>query len=210
MSVSGSAGFINDPVVRGVSAMVERSELQRMARTIDAHRKQLDDIHTQIERLTKVIEEHNVTTGILSHLQKGVKSGATSARLSIGSGVTLRYTHPETEQGTALIDLGSGVFGEKPWDEAETITRERLDGIEMLQKELKEQSSTLEEKITVLAEAFNEAASNLTEATQQPPTQPVPVPSGEPEPSEEPATDESQRRPTRRSSRRSKELTLDD
>lgn len=190
--------------------MVDRSELQRMARTIDAHRKQLDDLHTQIERISKVIEEHNVTAGILSHLQKGVKSGATSARLSIGSGVTLRYTHPETEQGTALIDLGSGVFGEKPWDEAETITRERLDGIEMLQKELKEQSSTLEEKITVLAEAFNEAASNLTEATQQPPTQPVPVPPGGPEPSEEPATDESQRRPTRRSSRRSKELTLDD
>ena len=209
MSVPGSAGFINDPVVRGVSAMVDRSELQRMARTIDAHRKQLDDLHTQTERISKVIEEHNVTAGILLHLQKGVKSGATSARLSIGSGVTLRYTHQEKEQGTALIDLGSGVFGERPWDEAETITRERLDGIEMLQKELKEQSTNLEEKITVLAEAFNEAASTLTAATQQPPPHSAPAPSEEPEPAEEPTTDESQRRPPRRSSRRGKARTLD-
>ena len=49
--------------------MVDRSELQRMARTIDAHRKQLDDLHTQIDRVAKVIDEHAVTTGILSHLQ---------------------------------------------------------------------------------------------------------------------------------------------
>ena len=70
--------------------MVDRSELQRMARTIDAHRKQLDDLHTQIERVSKVIEEHLVTSTIISHLQKGAKKGSTSARLTIGSGITLR------------------------------------------------------------------------------------------------------------------------
>ena len=122
MSLSGDAGFFYDPVVGGVSHMVDRTELQRMARTIDAHRKQLDDLHKQIDRVAKVIEEHQNTSTILAHLQKGVKKGSTSARLTIGSGVTLNYIHKSAEQGTALVDLGSGVFGEKPWGEAETIT----------------------------------------------------------------------------------------
>ncbi|RJU99315.1 MAG: hypothetical protein DWC04_00990 [Candidatus Poseidoniales archaeon] len=191
-----------------MSAMVERSELQRMARTIDAHRKQLDDLHTQIDRVAKVIEEHVVTTGILSHLQKEAESGTTSARLTIGSGVTLRYTHESENEGTALVDLGSGVFGEKPWSEAETITQERLDGIRLLQEELTQQSTALEEKITGLAEAFNEAAEHLTSA-QTLPSEPTPV---EPPADDEPALDENPapKRQPRRKGRIGKELTLDD
>ena len=188
--------------------MVDRSELQRMARTIDAHRKQLDDLHTQIDRVAKVIDEHVVTTGILSHLQKEAMNGATSARLTIGSGVTLRYTHESDEEGTALVDLGSGVFGEKPWSEAETITQERLDGIQLLQEELTQQSTALEEKITGLAEAFNEAAEHLT-AAQPPLSEPTlaeqPV-DEEPTPDENPAP----KRQPRRKGRIGKELTLDD
>ncbi len=196
-----------------MSTMVDRSELQRMARTIDAHRKQLDELHTQIDRVSKVIEEHEVTSGILSHLQKGITTGATSARLSIGSGVTLRYTHSEKEEGTALVDLGSGVFGEKPWGVAETITNERLDGIKMLQEELKEQSTSLEAKITSLAEAFNEAAGQLTASQPQPESQ-SPPPENQPQPQPEPdnksPAPEPDRRPPRRKGRIGKELTLDD
>ena len=193
-----------------MSAMVDRSELQRMARTIDAHRKQLDDLHTQTDRIAKVIEEHNVTKGILAHLQKGAASGAANAQLTIGSGVTLRFTHSEKEEGTALIDLGSGVFGEKPWSEAEAITMERLDGIEMLRKELVDQSKTLELKITELAEAFNEAASSLTAAQPQPSGQTEQAKPAGPEPTDEPPQSEQPRRSSRRSGRIGKELTLDD
>ena len=191
-----------------MSAMVDRSELQRMARTIDAHRKQLDDLHTQIDRVAKVIDEHLVTTGILSHLQKEATNGTTSARLTIGSGVTLRYTHESDEEGTALVDLGSGVFGEKPWSEAETITQERLDGIQMLQEELTQQSTALEEKITGLAEAFNEAAEHLT-AAQAPPSEPT---LAEQPVDEVPTSDENPapKRQPRRKGRIGKELTLDD
>lgn len=207
MNLPGNAGIFYDPVLEGVIAMVDRSELQRMARTIDAHRKQLDDLHTQIERVSKVIEEHLVTSTILSHLQKGAKEGSTSARLTIGSGITLHYTHEGEQQGTALVDLGSGVFGEKPWDEAERITKERLDGINLLQEELQEQSTSLEIKITGLAESFNEAASKLTAAQPPPPTTtPTPSPSSD----EDTNQTEPPKRTSRRKGRIGKELTLDD
>ena len=208
MNASGDAGFFYDPVLGGVSPMVDRTELQRMARTIDAHRKQLDDLHKQIDRVAKVIEEHETTSTILAHLQKGAENGSTSARLTIGSGVTLKYIHERAEQGTALVDLGSGVFGEKPWSEAETITKERLDGIQLLQGELTEQSATLEVKITGLAEAFNEAASQMTAAqSQAAPAQTAPA---EPVQSEAKPQSEAPKRQTRRKGRRGKELTLDD
>ena len=208
MNASGDAGFFYDPVLGGVSPMVDRTELQRMARTIDAHRKQLDDLHKQIDRVAKVIEEHETTSTILAHLQKGAENGSTSARLTIGSGVTLKYIHERAEQGTALVDLGSGVFGEKPWSEAETITNERLDGIQLLQGELTEQSATLEVKITGLAEAFNEAASQMTAAqSQAAPAQTAPA---EPVQSEAKPQSEAPKRQTRRKGRRGKELTLDD
>lgn len=208
MNASGDAGFFYDPVLGGVSPMVDRTELQRMARTIDAHRKQLDDLHKQIDRVAKVIEEHETTSTILAHLQKGAENGSTSARLTIGSGVTLKYIHERAEQGTALVDLGSGVFGEKPWSEAETITKERLDGIRLLQGELTEQSATLEVKITGLAEAFNEAASQMTAAqSQAAPAQTAPA---EPVQSEAKPQPEAPKRQTRRKGRRGKELTLDD
>ena len=208
MSGSGNAGFFYDPVVGGVSPMVDRTELQRMARTIDAHRKQLDDLHKQIDRVAKVIEEHQTTSTILAHLQKGAEKGSTSARLTIGSGVTLKFIHESAEQGTALVDLGSGVFGEKPWNEAETITIERLDGIRLLQEELTEQSASLEVKITGLAEAFNEAASQMT-ATQPQPT-PTPSAPAEPVQSEAQSQPDAPNRQPRRKGRRGKELTLDD
>ena len=208
MNASGDAGFFYDPVLGGVSHMVDRTELQRMARTIDAHRKQLDDLHKQIDRVAKVIEEHETTSTILAHLQKGAQNGSTSARLTIGSGVTLMYVHEQAEQGTALVDLGSGVFGEKPWSEAETITKERLDGIQLLQEELTEQSTSLEVRITGLAEAFNEAASQMTATqSQATPAQPTPA---EPVQSEAQPQPEAPKRQPRRKGRRGKELTLDD
>ncbi len=193
-----------------VSRMVERSELQKMARTIDAHRKQLDDLHGRIEQVTAIIDEHQITSGILHHLQESSKTGKTGARLSIGSGVTLNYIHESKEEGTALVDIGSGVFGEKPWSEAYTMTVERKEGITLLHKDLSEQATTLEEKITLLAQEFNAAAEQLQ------PSQPATTPAFEPTSAAKPSTPQSSpeekenRRPQRRGSRFGNELTLDD
>ena len=193
-----------------VSRMVERSELQKMARTIDAHRKQLDDLHARIEQVTAIIDEHQITSGILNHLQESSKTGKTGARLSIGSGVTLNYIHESKEEGTALVDIGSGVFGEKPWSEAYTMTVERKEGITLLHKDLSEQATSLEEKITLLAQEFNAAAEQLQ------PSQPVTTPVFEPTTSAKlptpPSSSEEKenRRPQRRGSRFGNELTLDD
>ena len=61
--------------------MVERSELQKMARTIDAHRKQLDNLHSRVEQVTAILEEHGITANILQSLQKSATTGRTGARL---------------------------------------------------------------------------------------------------------------------------------
>ena len=182
--------------------MVERSELQKMARTIDAHRKQLDDLHSRIDQITAIIDEHEITSNILQSLQQSVKTGRAGARLSIGSGVTLHYTHESDVEGTALIDIGSGVFGEKPWSEAHAMTIERKEGISLLHKDLTEQASKLEVKITELAQEFNDAATSLQPAQTPPPAATSTSPT--------PAPEDSPRRSSRRGGRFGSELTLDD
>lgn len=175
-----------------------------MARTIDAHRKQLDDLHARVEQVTAIIDEHHITSGILHHLLESSKTGQTSARLSIGSGVTLNYIHESKEEGTALVDMGSGVFGEKPWTKAHSMTIERKEGITLLHKDLSEQATKLEEKITLLAQEFNAAAEQLQ------PSKPTPTPPFESTPEPTPPDDKVNRRPQRRGSRFGNELTLDD
>ena len=95
--------------------MVERSELQKMARTIDAHRQQLDTLHARIEQVSTILEEHDITSSILDQLIQSISTGRAAARLSIGSGVTLNYVHEGDAEGTAMVDIGSGVFCENPW-----------------------------------------------------------------------------------------------
>ena len=187
--------------------MVDRAELQKKARTIDAHRKQLDDLHSRLSQVKAIIDEHEITSGILSHLQAAGSKGATSARLSIGSGVTLKYIHDGDEEGTALIDLGSGVFGEKSWTEAHQITKERMEGITLLHADLTEQSSTLEMKITSLAQEFNDAAQSLQPSSKPPQEVPLSPPSDTPVKTLE---NKNNPRSQRRSGRFGSELTLDD
>tara|TARA_B100001142_G_scaffold326114_1_gene380969 strand:- start:2233 stop:2793 length:561 start_codon:yes stop_codon:yes gene_type:complete len=186
--------------------MVERSELQKMARTIDAHRQQLDTLHARIEQVSTILEEHDITSSILDQLLKSISTGRAAARLSIGSGVTLNYVHEGDTEGTAMVDIGSGVFGEKPWTEAHSLTAERKQGILLLHQDLTQQSQQLEEKITQLAQEFNAAAEQLQ------PTQPAEVAEKAPSQAktESPSEEKSSRRPQRRSGRFGNELTLDD
>jgi hypothetical protein len=90
------------------------------------------------------------------------------------------------------------------------MTVERKEGITLLHKDLSEQATTLEEKITLLAQDFNAAAEQLQPS--QPATNPAFEQATPSKPSTPPSSSEEKevRRPQRRGSRFGNELTLDD
>tara|TARA_Y100000766_G_scaffold17647_1_gene12450 strand:+ start:9112 stop:9672 length:561 start_codon:yes stop_codon:yes gene_type:complete len=186
--------------------MVERSELQKMARTIDAHRKQLDTLHARVEQVSAILEEHDITSSILDELIHSMSTGRASAQLSIGSGVSLNYVHEGDKEGTAMVDIGSGIFGQKSWSDAHKMTIERKQGILLLHQELSEQSTQLEEKITTLAQEFNTAAEQL----QPKSSSQISEKTSDEAKSSEPSAEKQTRRQPRRGSRFGNELTLDD
>ena len=105
--------------------MVDRSELQQKARLVESHRQHLEELQKRMEDVTAVVSEHQITNEILTRLSDMANNGEAGAHVTIGSGVTLQYKHEGKGQGTALIDLGSGIFGERKWSEAAEIIEKR-------------------------------------------------------------------------------------
>ena len=106
-------------------------------------------------------------------------------------------------EGTTIVDLGSGIFGERSWSDAATLTRERMEELGTLLESLQSQSQQLETAITTLAQSFTAATESQT----------TPEPSPEPETVEEEseAAEASTPKPKRRrGSMFGNELTLDD
>ena len=123
--------------------------------------------------------------------------------VSIGAGVTLTCQHPGGGEGTTIVDLGSGIFGERSWSDAATLTRERMEELGTLLESLQSQSQQLEATIATLAQSFTAAAESQTR----------PEPSPEPEAVEEEpeAAEASTPKPKRRRGGMfGNELTLDD
>ena len=87
-----------------VSAMVDSSELQRMARLVDINRQRLEEINQQIERIEAVQLEHDDTKRALHALSEGSKG-----HIPLGAGVMV----PIPKESTTIVDLGSGIFGER-------------------------------------------------------------------------------------------------
>ena len=183
--------------------MVDRSELQQKARLVESHRQHLDELQKRMEDVSAVVSEHQITNEILTRLSDMADNGEAGAHVTIGSGVTLQYKHQGKDEGTALIDLGSGVFGERKWSEAAEIIEKRKDDFIQLHESLLKQAGSIEERLGKLATEFNAAAEKLQ--TQNQPnleTQPVETsskPESEPKP-----------QPRRRGSMFGGELTLDD
>jgi L-lactate utilization protein LutC len=113
-----------------------------------------------------------------------------------------------------MIDLGSGIFGEKPWSQAIQITQQRKDDIVLLRDELQTQAQALEVKIGEVAEQFNQMAMALKSDPNQnklslnpsndqdkPPVQ---------DEEEQPIQEKTQRGGKRRGGMFGNELTLDD
>ena len=138
--------------------MVTREELQNLARIVEVTKASFDEVENQINKVEEVIKEHTITLATLNELVQVGTKGSASAHLSIGSGVTLPYKHEGQQEGLAMIDLGSGIFGEKPWSQAILITQQRKDDIIQLRNDLQIQAQALEVKIGEAAEQFNQVA----------------------------------------------------
>lgn len=192
-----------------MTGMNERETLQRLAKEVEGLRGRLNQIAGQLEQVDAVLAEHNVTEAVLKSLLQRPSSSST-AHVSIGSGVSLPYS-PDAEEGTALVDLGSNVFGERPWSDALSITERRRVDIQDLRDELAAQSEQTERQLAAGAQAFNRLASSLesnaatSASTPAPLAEPPQVPVEEaPPPASPPAG-----RPRRRGMFGG-ELTLDD
>ena len=183
--------------------MVDRSELQQKARLVESHRQHLDELQKRMEDVSAVVSEHQITNEILTRLSDMTDKGEAGAHVTIGSGVTLQYKHQGKDQGTALIDLGSGVFGERKWSEAAEIIEKRKDDFIQLHESLLKQAGSIEERLGKLATEFNAAAEKL-QTQNQPNTEPqAPEPSSKTESEPKPQS-------RRRGSMVGGELTLDD
>ena len=184
--------------------MVDRSELQNKARLVESHRQHLEELQRRMEQITNVINEHQVTEEILLRLADMSKSGDAKAHISIGAGVTLNFNHHETEEGTAIVDLGAGIYGERKWGDVVKLLTSRRTEFNELYETLLKQAGAIEQKLGTLAQEFNEAAEKLQSATNATTQQEVPP--------EQPSSSET--KPKAKTRRRggmfSNELTLDD
>jgi len=190
--------------------MVDRAQLQRLAQEVETLRKRLDEINLRIEQVDAVLAEHAITDAVLDTLLSHEDGRTISTHLPIGSGVSLPYRHDGETEGTALVDLGTGVFGERPWSDVRTITQQRQADIQHLRDELKEQSDQTETSLAKAAQTFNQLAEQLKQPATPPPASP-------PSPSQEESTPEPDTTPAEPISRRGRrrgmfgsDLTLDD
>lgn len=182
---------------------MEQSELQRTARLVEMNRERFHEVQERIEQVINVLGEHDVTATILETLATKDHASEMKMHVSIGAGVTLTCQHPGGGEGTTIVDLGSGIFGERSWSDAATLTRERMEELGTLLESLQSQSQQLETTIATLAQSFTAAAESQTR----------PEPSPEPETIEEEpeATEASTSKPKRRRGGMfGNELTLDD
>ena len=179
------------------------AELQNKARLVESHRQHLEELQRRMEQITGVINEHQVTEEVYQGLL--ICLNPSMPRLiSTDASVTLNYQHDGKEEGTEIIDLGAGIFGERKWSDAASMLTSRREEFADLYETLLKQAGAIEEKLGILAQEFNEAAEKLQSATveQEPPT---------PTTSEKSVVeDKPKAKPRRRAGMFGNELTLDD
>jgi len=138
--------------------MVDSTELQQMARLVDMNRQRLEDIEKQLEKIEIVIIEHDDTHKALTSLSEG-KEG----HIPLGAGVMISTP----TNSTTLVDLGTGIFGERNHLEAAKIVAQRLEDVQKLKIQFEEEANQLTQRIEELAKHFEDAAEEYkTERTQ--------------------------------------------
>ena len=193
--------------------MATREELQNLARIVEVTKASFDEVEKQIGKVEEVIKEHTITLATLTELVQVGTKGSAGAHFSIGSGVTLPYKHEGQQEGLAMVDLGSGIFGEKPWSQAIEITQQRKDDIIQLRNDLQDQAQALEVKVGEAAEQFNQVAMAIKSQPSEnklPTKAPTLVPIKEQDVEEQQSEQVTRRSGKRRGGMFGNELTLDD
>ena len=147
--------------------MVDRSELQNKARLVESHRQHLEELQRRMDQIIGVINEHQITEEILSRLVTMSGSGDAKAHVSIGAGVTLNFKHQDEGEGTAVVDLGAGIFGERKWSDVIQLLSSRRDEFNDLYETLL--SSRNEEKLAPLLKNLPKQQRNLQQLPQPQP-----------------------------------------
>ena len=138
--------------------MVDSNELQRLARLVEMNRQRLQEINQQIERIEVVQLEYDDTNRALSALSNG-KSG----HIALGAGVMV----PIPNNATTIVDLGSGVFGERTPESAKELVAKRLEDLTELKSQFEADAAILTQRIEELATTFETAAKEMTESNEE-------------------------------------------
>ena len=190
--------------------MVDRAQLQRLAGEVETLRKRLDEINLRIEQVDAVLAEHAITDAVLDTLLSHEDGRTISTHLSHWFRRESPYRHDGEHEGTALVDLGTGVFGERPWSDVRTITQQRQADIQHLRDELKEQSDQTETSLAKAAQTFNQLAEQLKQPAPPPPQRLHPLPKRNPRLNQRSLQTETTPRRGRRRGMFGGDLTLDD
>ena len=169
-----------------------RAELQRLARIVERSRQRLEELDRRKQSVLEVVEDHRRTGAVLTSLIESAEAGTASGHVGIGAGVSLPLA-PSDAEGRSIVDLGSGVYGERTWSGALEVTLQRQKDLQSIVDELEGRMSELEEEIAQNAVAFNTMAERIEadakaeapapvpteDAPEQPePTAPRPAPRG--------------------------------
>jgi len=168
-----------------------REELQRLAQLVEANRERLQAIEQQMISLENIRMEQAHAIDALEAISE---DGAKGAMVPLGAGVQLIADIPA--DAGAVVDMGSRVQAEKTRTEATEILRKRNKELEGILDTVKKEYSDTENKITTLANNFNEMVEAMDQGDGS---------------IESDATEEEAPKPRRRGRRkRGTELTLDD
>ena len=180
-----------------------RAELQRLARIVERSRQRLEELDRRKQSVLEVVEDHRRTGAVLSSLIESAEAGTASGHVGIGAGVSLPLA-PSDAEGRSIVDLGSGVYGERTWSGALEVTLQRQKDLQSIVDELEGRKSAREEEIAQNAVAFNTMAERIEADAKA--EAPAPVPTEDAPEQPEPTAP----RPAPRRRRFGSELTLDD
>lgn len=164
----------------------------------------MEELDRRKKGVLEVVEDHRRTAAVLTSLIESADAGTASGHVGIGAGVSLPLAS-STDEGRSIVDLGSGVYGERTWSGALEVTLQRQKDLESIVDDLEARMSELEEDVAQNAIAFNTMAENI-EAEAKPESPPPETP----EPSDGSEEAAEKRAPAPRRRRFGSELTLDD
>jgi len=152
--------------------MVDAVELQRMARLVDMNRQRLAELQEQVQRVDAVLFEHEETITSLKAIET-----SPGGHMSLGAGVML----PITKGTTTLVDLGTGILGERTPQGAITIVQSRIEDLAEVKNQFEAEIEAISKRTEELASAFDEAAKSISESEpEETPSEPEPAPSTNP------------------------------